>query len=64
MWSGIRSIINRNKKAGSSISHLTDSGKDISDPIKMANIFNNYFVNVAKKLMRKSQKPESLHWTI
>ena len=42
MWSGIRSIINMNKKAGSSISHLTDNGKEISDPMKMANIFNNF----------------------
>ena len=38
MWSGIRSIINMNKKAGSSISHLTHNGKEISDPMKMANI--------------------------
>ena len=49
MWSCIRSIINMNKKAGSSISHLTHNGKEISDPMKMANIFNNYFVNVAQK---------------
>ena len=53
MWSGIRSIINTNKKAGSSISHLTDNGKEISDPMKMANIFNNYFVNVAQKIDEK-----------
>ena len=32
MWSGIRSIINMNKKAGSSMSHLTYNGKEISDP--------------------------------
>ena len=53
MWSGIRSIINMNKKAGSSISHLTHNGKEISDPMKMANIFNNYFVNVAQKIDEK-----------
>ena len=44
MWSGTRSIINMNKKAGYSISHLTHNGKEISDPMKMANTFNNYFV--------------------
>ena len=53
MWSGIWSIINMNKKAGSSISHLTHNGKEIGDPMKMANIFNNYFVNVAKKIDEK-----------
>ena len=51
MWSGIKSIININKKAGSSISHLTHNGKEISGLMKMANIFNTYFVNVAQKLM-------------
>ena len=53
MWSGIRSIINMNKKAGSRISHLTHNGKEISDRMKMANIFNDYFVNVAQKIYEK-----------
>ena len=53
MWSGIRSITNTNKKAGSSIFHLTHNGKEISDPMKMANIFNNYFLNVAQKIDEK-----------
>ena len=53
MWSGIRSIINMNKKAGFSISHLTHSGKEINGPMKMANSFNNYFVNVAQKIDEK-----------
>ena len=42
-----------NKKAGSSIAHLIYNGKYISDPIKMTNIFNNYFVNVAQKIDEK-----------
>ena len=42
-----------NKKAGSSISHLTHNGKEISDPTKMANTFNNHFVNVAQKIDEK-----------
>ena len=42
-----------NQKAGSSISHLTRNGKEISDPMEMANIFNNYFVNVAQKIDEK-----------
>ena len=59
MWSGIRSIINMNKKAGFSISHLTHNGKEISDPMKMANIFNNYFVNVAQKIDEKMMEKRS-----
>ena len=53
MWSGVSSIININKKVGSSISHLTHNGKEISDSMKMGNIFNNYFVNVAQKIDEK-----------
>ena len=53
MWSGIRSIINMNKKAGSIIYHLTHNGKEISDPMKMANIFNIHFLNVAQKIDEK-----------
>ena len=35
------------------MSHLTHNGKEIRDPMKMANIFNNYFVNVAQKIDEK-----------
>ena len=32
---------------------MTHNRKEISDPMKMANIFNNYFVNVAQKIEEK-----------
>ena len=47
LWTGIKSIVNtKSKNQFSQISHLLDNGKRINDPVKMANIFNHYFVNV------------------
>ena len=48
---GIRSIVNTsNKNQASHISQLNESGKLISDPVKMANKFNKYFVNVGHNI--------------
>ena len=49
LWSGIRSIINSKLNIGSSISCLTHNGVKVDDSKQMANIFNNVFVNTAKK---------------
>ena len=47
LWSRIRSIVNvKNRSNHSHISHLLQIGSRIQDPVKMANNFNNYFVNV------------------
>ena len=49
------------------MSHLTHDGKEIGDPMKMANIFNNYFVNVAQKIdekMPKTRKSLLDYWTL
>ena len=47
LWTGIKSMVNtESKNQFSQISHLLDNGKRINDPVKMANIFNHYFVNV------------------
>ena len=50
LWSGIRSIINSKLNIGSSISCLTHNGVKVNDSKQMANIFNNVFVNTAKKI--------------
>ena len=51
LWAGIRSIVNVGEnKCGIQMSHLTQDAKEISDPQQMANIFNNFFVNVSKKI--------------
>ena len=54
LWTGIRSIVNVKYKAGSTISHLigADNAK-VDDSKEMANIFNNVFVNTAKKISEK-----------
>ena len=47
LWNGIRSIVNvKVKTQFSNTSHLLDNGTRVNDPVKMANLFNNYFVNV------------------
>ena len=51
LWSGIRSIFNVKKNSSTShISHLLINDSHVSDPTKIANIFNQYFVNVGTKV--------------
>ena len=50
LWSGIRSIINCKSNVGSNISCLHHDGTKVDDPEKMANIFDNVFVNTAHKI--------------
>ena len=47
LWPGIRSIVNvKTKSQLSQISHLLENDKQVDDPVKVANMFNNCFVNV------------------
>ena len=62
LWSGIRSIVNvKTKSQRSQILHLLENGKQVDDPVKMANMFNNYFVNVGgnidKSIPRTRKSP-------
>ena len=51
LWTGIKSIINvKAKNQISLISHLTDNGSCVHDPVKMASIFNKFFVNVGPNI--------------
>ena len=51
LWHGIILIVNtNNKNQASHISQLNDNEKLISDPVKMANILNKYFVNVGHNI--------------
>ena len=51
LWSGSKSIVNvKSKTQLSRISHLTSNGMRSDDPVKMAIIFNQYFVNVGSNL--------------
>ena len=53
LWYGIHSIINCKSNAGSNISSLHHDGIKVDDSKKMANIFNNVFVNTAHKINEK-----------
>ena len=48
IWSGIRSIINISKAKADYIPSILESGKTVDNPCAIANIFNNFFVNVGK----------------
>ena len=54
VWSGINKLLNRSKKKQGTI-FLEENGL-ISDPKKVANKFNNYFLNVAEGLCEKIPK--------
>ena len=64
IWSGIRSIVNvKTKSQVSQISYLLENGKQVNDPVKMANMFDNYFVNVGgnidKSIPRAKKSPRT-----
>ena len=48
IWSGIRSIINISKAKADYIPSILESGKAVDNPCAIANIFDNFFVNVGK----------------
>ena len=50
LWSGIRSIINIKNKKMFNISQLVQNGKVVQDPKQIAQIFNNFFINVAAQI--------------
>ena len=50
LWTGIRSVINIKSKQFYNISQLVQNGKIVQNSKEIANIFNNYFVNIAGKI--------------
>ena len=61
-WSGIKDIINLNKKNNTNISFLNYNDKHITDDKDMANAFNEFFTQVGPKLdseISKCQRPNS-----
>ena len=62
LWTGIKSIINvEAKNQISLISHLTDNGSYVNDPVKLANTFDRFFVNfdpnIDKSVSRTRKAP-------
>ena len=53
-WKGI--LINVSKKSTKSINKLVDNGKEVTNPIEMADIINNLYVNIGKNVEEKIPK--------
>ena len=57
IWIGINTLLNRHKKQQNTI-FLEDNGF-ISDPTKVSNKFNDFFLNIAEKLSDKIENKNS-----
>ena len=49
-WKGIKDILNLKGKTDQHISQISSNNKLISDEKEVANVFNNFFVNIGTKL--------------
>ena len=50
VWKGIKSIVNLNNTSKKDISLIDNKGFTVTDPSKIANLFNNYFVNIGPSI--------------
>ena len=50
LWKGIKAIINIKRNKFYNFSHLTQNGKRIDNPKDIAQVFNQYFTNIAAKI--------------
>ena len=50
LWAGTKSITNIKRSKSYNISHLTQNGKCIANPKDIAQVFNNYFTNIAANI--------------
>ena len=57
-WQTINQVLNRNKSKGRLPDTFREKNKDVSfsDPVVIANRFNEYFVSVGPNLAKKFQK--------
>ena len=56
IWKGIRSIVNIQNSSKKDIKLLNDKGSNISDPKKIADLFNKYFVKVGPNIDERIPK--------
>ena len=52
-WEIIKTVTNRNKKQSTLTSKFISNGNEITNPTDIANMFNNYFVNIGPTLASK-----------
>ena len=68
LWAGINEIINSKSKSNftpSCIEEINDTGEltTITEPAKVANAFNDHYVSVANKILKKRKYPGNKHFT-
>ena len=60
-WQTINKVLNRNKTREILPSFLQkNSNRNITDPIDIANKFNEYFVNIGPQLAKKKSKDNNI----
>ena len=65
LWTSIKEIIDTKSKSSlQNISQLIVCGKIYSDPQQIANIFNNFFVDVPDQVCSEIPRTKNHHWTI
>ena len=52
IWKGIRSTVNINTKSRKDIQIINNKGKTLTDPLKIAQIFMEYFSNIGPKIAK------------
>ena len=52
-WKGIRNLINVSKKSKSNINKIIENGKEITNPIEIADILNNFYINIGENVEEK-----------
>ena len=56
LWKGIRAIVNINNSSKKDIKLINDKGKNVSDPKIIAELFNDYFINIGPNIDNKINK--------
>ena len=56
LWKGIRSLVNITNSSKKDIKLLDNKGKNISDPNVIAELFNDYFINIGPNIDSKINK--------
>ena len=52
-WQGIKEIINVKSKNVNNISCISDNNVNVSDPTRIANCFNKFYVSIADNILKK-----------
>ena len=56
IWKGIKNIVNFKPSSRKDITLIDDNGNDTTDPYKISNIFNKYFVNIGPDIDKSIPK--------